>query len=1006
MDKGPQLSQLAVVLPPKRQSLQYRVTTLAIALGTLPVLLIGVAGYLFASRSIDRQILAEKQQRTEIIADKLDNFLSNRQREVEALATNPIFTEAALRDRPVLKQQALNEFAASLQYFDSLILFDPAGNPVAQATTGQPFIGNYLDRDYFQQALKTGQPTINGPGLSPSSGILRVEFAVPIKNKATDNIIYVIRARVPGSQISQLFDIFESHQSVWHLVNAKGTIFAGAKEDYLAQPLDSYYPGVMELIQQEQNTIQVFANAREGNKKQLLSYVPVTLSNNFADKSIGALITADTALAFQSKNRLLRVFSLGTGTVVVVIGAIAAYMANLAIRPIQHLTQVAQQVTQGGNFNLRANVSTQDEIGLLASSLNQLIGSVGQYTNRLEQSQEVLEQQVQERTEQLNAIIDNLGDGLLVIDPTGVVIRSNPVLLNMFKLRGQNILGRPCAEIFETDLSALIARNQNNPTQLLIMDVELPGKGIGQALVTAVARDGSEVVPGGNFDSIVLIRDITAEKEIDQMKTDFISTVSHELRTPLTSVLGFAKLIQKKLEDVVLPAVNVETKKTKRAVRQVRENLGIIVSEGERLTSLINDVLDISKIEAGKIDWNIQPVDVSEIAEQAVSATSVLAQNSGLEMICDIEPGLPQVMCDRNRLVQVLINLLSNAIKFTSQGSVVCRVRRQETVVAISVIDTGIGLSADDLEKVFEKFVQVGRVLTDKPSGTGLGLPICKQIIEHHGGRIWAESALGHGSTFTFTLPLEEFSDPKDADRINLKTLVQELKSNMEQVVVPATNDQKTILVVDDEPHIRQLLRQELEAAGYSVKTAQDGMDALQQIKAEPPDLIILDVMMPNINGFDLAAVLKNNPATMKIPTIVLSIVQDPERGYRLGIDRYLNKPIDTPALLNDIKTLLDQEISNRQVLVVDMDTSTTKTLTEVLLSKGYTVTESTMGQDGFEQVLTLKPDMIIVDSAISMEHESMNTLQFNNGLENIFIIMVDQSQDKSPPSEEPELGN
>ena len=240
----------------------------------------------------------------------------------------------------------------------------------------------------------------------------------------------------------------------------------------------------------------------------------------------------------------------------------------------------------------------------------------------------------------------------------------------------------------------------------------------------------------------------------EQMKTDFISTVSHELRTPLTSVLGFAKLIQKKLEETVLPAVCFDMKKTERTVGQVRENLHIILSEGERLTSLINDLLDITKIEAGKIEWNLQPTAVSEIIERAIAATSVLAQNNGLEIICDIEPDLPDVIVDCDRMMQVLINLLSNAIKFTDFGSVTCRAHRQNNEITICVIDTGIGIAAADLEIVFEKFKQIGEVITDKPKGTGLGLPICKHIVEAHSGRIWAESELGQGSAFSVSLPI------------------------------------------------------------------------------------------------------------------------------------------------------------------------------------------------------------------------------------------------------------
>ena len=1001
MDNGLQSSQLfkrqSAATPRKPQSLRYKVTALAIALGTLPVLLTGSVAYLFASRSIYQQIIQEKHQRTEIIGEKLDQFLMSRLREVESLAVNPILTDKTLRDRssPDKQQLLLTEFANAIQYFDSIILFDVDGNPISQSTTGKPFVGNYGNRQYFQEALETGQTTMNGPGLSPSSGILRVEYAVPVKDIATGDTVYIIRARVPGHHVSDLFDLFESHKRVWHLLDEDGLIFASARQDYLAQSVESYYPGLMDRLQTERSRAAIFGNAQEDNRQQLISYSPVYLSDTLNPRPIGALLTADTAVAFAPQYQLLRIFALGTGMAAVIVGAITAYVANRAIRPIQHLTRVARQVTHGGDFNTRAQVDNQDEIGLLASSLNQLISSVGRYTKELEQSQESLEQRVQERTDQLNAIIDNLGDGLLVIDAAGIIIRSNPMLINMFNLHRRTVLGQPCHAVFNADLSRLIARNQADPTQLLITDVELPNQGIGQALVTAVAKDAADIVPGGTFDSIVLIRDITAEKEVDQMKTDFISTVSHELRTPLTSVLGFAKLIQKKLEDLVLPAVQIETKKTERAVRQVRENLGIIVSEGERLTSLINDVLDISKIEAGKIEWNMEPVAVAEIVERAIAATSVLAENNGLKIIRDIEPELPAVLCDRNRLIQVLINLLSNAIKFTPQGSITCFVRRQDAEISMSVIDTGIGLAADDLEKVFDKFTQVGKIMTDKPKGTGLGLPICKQIIEHHGGRIWAESALGQGSTFTVTLPLNNLAKPK-SDNINLQTLVQQLKENVQlSVTSTAVTDtcQKTILVVDDEPHIRQLLRQELEAAGYQVQIAQDGMDALNQIKATPPDLIILDMMMPNINGFDLTAVLKNNPATMGIPIIVVSIVQDQERGYRLGVDRYLSKPIDTDVLLRDVKTLLDQGTSNRQVLVVDIDISTTKTLTEVLTSKGYAVTEATTGQAGIEKALALKPDMLIIDSAISMDHDLVNTLRFENGMENIFIIMVKHAE-------------
>ena len=699
---------------------------------------------------------------------------------------------------------------------------------------------------------------------------------------------------------------------------------------------------------------------------------------------------ADEVVEAASQIRL-RIMGVSILLSLIAAGLLAFLIGQVITSPLKALKETALQVTRDENFDLRSAVVNADEVGSLSLSINQLIEWVGAYTHSLKLAQQGLESQTQE----LNAIIDNLGDGLLVIDPQGRIIRSNPSLRKMLSLANRPLQGESVEATLDAHVADLISQNQTDPQKSISAELPLAMDRVGQALVTAIVPDlaaESDLEETSATGSIVLIRDITAEKEIDQMKTDFISTVSHELRTPLTSVLGFAKLIQKKLEGTVLPAVNVETSKTERAVRQVKENLNIIVSEGERLTSLINDVLDIAKIEAGKIEWNMQSVALTEIIDRAIAATSVLAENSGLNIICDIEPELPSVMGDRDRLIQVVINLLSNAIKFTETGSITCHARRQDDEVTVSIIDTGIGLAPEDLGKVFEKFEQVGEVMTDKPKGTGLGLPICKQIIEHHSGHIWADSKLGQGSTFSFALPIG-ISLAAAASKIDIQSLVQQLKENVDRAVPAAEKTQKTILVVDDEPHIRKLLRQELEAAGYQVKEAEDGMDGLKQIKVAPPDLIILDVMMPNINGFDLAAVLKNNPATMDIPTIVLSIIQDQERGYRLGVDRYLNKPIDTNLLLQDIKTLLAQGTSNRKVLVVDMDTSTTKTLSEVLLSKGYTVTEAATGHEGIEKALSLKPDMIIVDSSISTEHDLVKTLRFDNGLENIFIILMDQEK-------------
>jgi signal transduction histidine kinase len=243
-------------------------------------------------------------------------------------------------------------------------------------------------------------------------------------------------------------------------------------------------------------------------------------------------------------------------------------------------------------------------------------------------------------------------------------------------------------------------------------------------------------------------------QKADRVKTEFLSVASHELRTPLAAVLGFAKIISNKFDKVVFPNIKIDDAKVMKSTLQIKNNLDTIISEGVRLTDLINDLLDVAKIEEGKVEWEMESVSVAEVIEQAKAITISSFEQHGIELVCDVEDGLPEIAGDKYRLEQVLINLFSNAIKFTEKGYILCRAWMIDNEILISVKDTGGGINDIDQEKIFEKFKQVGNVNKGKPRGTGLGLPICKEIVNHHGGRIWVESEPGRGSAFSFTLPL------------------------------------------------------------------------------------------------------------------------------------------------------------------------------------------------------------------------------------------------------------
>ena len=475
-----------------------------------------------------------------------------------------------------------------------------------------------------------------------------------------------------------------------------------------------------------------------------------------------------------------------------------------------------------------------------------------------------------------------------------------------------------------------------------------------------------------------------AAEKANDAKSAFLSTVSHELRTPLTSVLGFAKIIRKRLDEKIFPAVDKASAKTQKTISQISENLNVVVSEGERLTHLINDVLDLAKIEAGKMEWNMETVSMAEVAERAIAATAALFENKNLVLEKNIQSNIPDTTGDRDKLIQVMVNLISNSVKFTPKGKVSCKVFRKKNEIVVSVSDTGIGIAPEDHGVVFEQFKQVGDTLTDKPKGTGLGLPICKEIIEHHGGRIWVESELAKGSTFSFALPTIKSTAPKP---IHFDDLIKRLKEQVVQSQLHKQGKAERLLIVDDDDSIRSLLEQELGDAGYLIDEASNGKEALAKVRANKPDLIILDVMMPEMNGFDVAAVLKNDPETMDIPIIVLSIVQDKARGFRIGVDRYLTKPIDTGVLFNEIGSLLEQGKSKKKVMVVDEDSGTVNTLTEVLKTKGYAVMESN-GKELFEKAVANQPDIIIMNSVLSGKHDIVQTLRFEKGLENVLFLV------------------
>jgi signal transduction histidine kinase len=338
-------------------------------------------------------------------------------------------------------------------------------------------------------------------------------------------------------------------------------------------------------------------------------------------------------------------------------------------------------------------------------------------------------------------------------------------------------------------LQKLTAQALESPGQAFTENLELDNGRVLKASISTLrlpSPENERAEP--SLGVITVLRDITREVELDRAKTDFITAVSHELRTPLTSVLGFASLIRRELRRRVVPHLDAD-ETPHRAAERIQDNLTIIEQESLRITRLIDDMLDIAKMEAGRMEWRLGQTDLAQVIGQAVAATTALAEEKNLPIETHLPPdGLPAVWADRDRLVQVMTNLLGNAIKFTERGKIEVRgwmlkvegevFQRTGPVpplfessvsargllakpglptgewIVVSVTDTGIGFHPEDAAYVFEKYRQVGGTATSPIKGTGLGLSISKEIIEHHNGHIWAESEYGKGSTFSFALPV------------------------------------------------------------------------------------------------------------------------------------------------------------------------------------------------------------------------------------------------------------
>ena len=430
-----------------------------------------------------------------------------------------------------------------------------------------------------------------------------------------------------------------------------------------------------------------------------------------------------------------------------------------------------------------------------------------------------------------------------------------------------------------------------------------------------------------------------ALEEANKHKSVFLANMSHELRTPLNAIIGFSEL----LTDASDGQFDEATRK--RFLTQ-------ILTSGKHLLGLINDILDLSKIEAGRMELRLQTTSVAEAIDQVVKTVEPLVAKKSITLTSSAG-NADQVLADAGKLKQMLLNLVSNAIKFTPEGgTVTLNARKSETSIEFAVTDTGIGIAPADQKQIFQEFHQVDQGPGRKHEGTGLGLALTRRFAVLHGGDVKVSSRVNEGSVFILTLPLR----PATA-------------RSAEALPEPAKNGHGSsgplVLVVEDDPAAAELLTQQLVSAGYRTEVARTGTEAIEKARALKPAAITLDIILPEVDGWEVITRLKSDELTSGIPIVVVSVVDNPELGMSLGAIDYFVKPVDAKLLLSRLNNFHFDRTPGKdevRVLVVDDEPANRNWLAKTLEPAGFTVVPAAGGREAIRLAKSTRPDFVLLD--------------------------------------------
>jgi signal transduction histidine kinase/CheY-like chemotaxis protein len=741
-------------------------------------------------------------------------------------------------------------------------------------------------------------------------------------------------------------------------------------------------------------------------------------------QQIALLAEMSQQQAFEPARRLAWIiFSVGLVSAALLAAGVYLLARQIA-RPILSITQAATRVA-AGDLTQTAPVVTHDEVGILAQAFNQMTTQlrvlyeglekkVAERTADLTLANQRLVEEISERTKAEEALrVQNeylaalhetsLGiigrlkvDELLeiLVARAGQLLQTSHGFVYLFDKKtseleckvgvgvfsqligfrlspGEGLTGK----VYQTEKPMMVdnysswqGRSNNVEFDKLRATLGIPLASGGQVVgVIGVSRSieddsaaraftGEEQALLDRFAHLASIaldnallythaQEARAEAETaNRAKSAFLANMSHELRTPLNAIIGFTRIVRRKATDA-LPEKQLE-------------NLDKVLLSAEHLLGLINTILDIAKIEAGRMDVQPANFDAAMLVELCATTAQPLVK-AEVMLLKEVQPGIPLVFTDQDKVKQILLNLLSNAAKFTHQGQIILRCAHEPGILCIAVQDSGIGIAPEAMERIFEEFQQADGSTTRQYGGTGLGLSISRRLARLLGGDLVAESQEGVGSTFTLKIPLH-YSSPSYAAPVQAQTTSSAAPDGKK----PAVSEKPLVLAIDDEPDVIYLLTEILEEAGFRLVGASSPGEGLLKARELQPFAILLDIVMPRKDGWQVLHELKTDPQTSHIPVILLTIVEKKALGYRLGAADYLLKPLSEEAVLSSLRQLTSHLPTSTapHLLVVDDDPLVIDMVRQILENSPYQITAAPDGISALESIERSIPDAILLD--------------------------------------------